>query len=95
MSHPTYRIETVADMLKVPAERRGDMLRELEQALLFHEFSASLATDSGIEFPPIAGLDWTDDSDRSTHLRVNGETVLSMKVTKAEDTDESSLAGRT
>ncbi|HEY1129154.1 MAG TPA: hypothetical protein VGF12_07105 [Roseateles sp.] len=80
---PAYRIETVGDMLKVPAERRSDMLREIEQALLFHEFSASLATDCGMDFPPLSGLDWTDDGDRSTHLQANGKPLLSMKVTKS------------
>lgn len=74
MSRPTYRIETIADMLKVPADRRADMLTELEQALLMHEFSAA-----------VAGLDWTDDGERSTHLSINGEPLMTLKVTKAAD----------
>ena len=82
MSLPTYRIETVADMLKVPSERRRDMLRELEQALLLHEFAASLASDCGIDGVQCVGFDWVDDGDRSSHWAANGKTMLSMKVTK-------------
>lgn len=85
MNHPTYRIETLADMLKVPAERRGDMLRELELALLTHEFSASLAADTGIDWPPLAAMTWTDDGDHATHVSANGDPLLSVRVTKAAD----------
>lgn len=81
-SGATYRIETVADMLKVPPERRGVMFRELETTLLTHEFAASLASDTGLEWPALKGLDWTDDGDHAAHVSVNGEPLLSLKVTK-------------
>lgn len=39
-AHAAYGIQTVTDMLKVPADRRSAMLRELETALLTHEPAA-------------------------------------------------------
>lgn len=83
---PSYRIGTVADILKVPADRRRDMLRELETMLLTHEFSASLGADVGVEWPPLAGFDWTDDGDHSTHVSLNGKPLLTLSITKNADT---------
>ncbi len=85
MTNPTYRIETVADMLKVPPDRRAVMLRELELALAMHEFSASLAADTGIDWPALDGLDWTDDGENDVHVSVNGDPLMTLKVTKAAD----------
>lgn len=77
MSHPTYRIQTVTDMLKVPADRRSAMLRDLETALLTHELAF------GDEAQSVAiNMTWTDDDDRSVDISANGKPLLSLKVTK-------------
>lgn len=75
----TYRIETVADMLKVPPERRACMLRELEQTLLLTELAFG-------EQPPVVAMMWTDDGERHSHIDDEaGKHVLSLRVTNVDE----------
>ena len=79
MSHPTYRIETIADMLKVPAERRGAMLHELEQGLLLYELALGDEPDA----PAMTAMEWTDDGEMHSHIDdQDGKPILSLRVTK-------------
>lgn len=72
----TYDIVTVADLLKVPSERRRACLLQLELALELAEFA-------GGEGGPIEvhGFRWTDDGDRSIHVvQPDGSVPLTLKV---------------
>lgn len=74
----SYEIATIRDMLKVPTERRADMLAELELALDLMEFSAG---DEGV--PEVLSFTWTDDNDPSVSLHDQyGQKFLSLEVTK-------------
>ncbi len=76
---PRYSIKTLNDLLTVPAERRGAMLKELERALLLfglvHEGDPSGA-------PPFS-IEWDDDGcDDSAIYTETGELLLRMAITK-------------
>ena len=74
----TYRLTTIADLLAIPVDRRGDCLRELEYALAFYDLA--LGEDS--ENNPPLSIVWTDDGDKSVTLSNNGgDPVLRLEVT--------------
>lgn len=77
----TYEIDRIADLLKVPLERRAACLRELEYALALHELAFGEEAAS-VEIGPMR---WTDDGNKSVTLHDNsGNPVLALEVTDAE-----------
>lgn len=84
MSAPTYRIETLADVLKVPPERRATMFRELERGLLLHELASSMSEDCGMGPIPLVEMTWTDDGcgDATVYASSDGKALLSLRIKK-------------
>lgn len=77
----TYEIDRIADLLKVPIERRRACLRELEYALALHElvFGEDAAS---VEIRPMR---WTDDGDIACTLYdSSGKPCLTLDVTDDE-----------
>lgn len=74
----TYVIKTLADMLKVPAERRPDLFKEIEQGLLLCELAWDPEDPDRHE--PLE-FTWTDDRCRDTTLSTPDGDVLVLKVT--------------
>jgi hypothetical protein len=73
-----YYITSVADLLKVPADRREACAKEL---LLLLDL-VDLANGDSDDVQPQAMV-WTDDGDKSVTLEANGETLLMLKVEPA------------
>lgn len=79
----TYRIETITDMLKVPADRRPAMLRDIETMLLMQDFVCG--GDSPLAV--IGAITWTDDGDPSVSiLDDDDKPVLTLEITEQERT---------
>ena len=78
----TYEIDRVADLLRVPIERRTACLREVEYALALHELAfGEKAAD--VEIGPMR---WTDDGDKTCTLHdASGKPVLTLEVTSKSD----------
>ncbi|WP_293000089.1 hypothetical protein [Nevskia sp.] len=75
----TYRLTTIADLLKVPADRREDCVRGLLYALLTQEIA--FGDDAGSMLRD--GITWTDDGDLSVSLRcADGEELATLNITK-------------
>lgn len=74
----SYTITTIADLLLVPADRREACVKEILLSLLTAELA--LGDDAAKAFREMT---WTDDGDRSQTLRVNGQDMLHLKVTKS------------
>lgn len=79
-AHEAYQIQTLTDMLKVPAERRAAMFRELELALLTHEFAFGEDAEKAM-----CTMTWTDDGDRTVDISANGKPLLTLKVEKKSE----------
>lgn len=74
----TYEIDRIADLLKVPLDRRAACLRELEYALALHEFAYGEEAAS-VDLGP---MQWTDDGNKTTTLQdSSGQPVLTLEVT--------------
>lgn len=72
----SYEITTIRDMLKVPPERRADMLAELELALLTLELACG---DEGVD--DVMGFTWTDDGSPNVSLHdQEGQQFLGLEV---------------
>jgi len=77
----TYEIDRIADLLKVPIERRRACLRELEYALELHELAFGEEAAS-VEIGPMR---WTDDGDKTCTLYdSSGKPFLTLEVTDAD-----------
>lgn len=75
MTHPTYKIDRIEDLLKVPADRRAACVRELLYALELLEFSGAESLGQP--------MDWTDDGDASATLYgADGEQIVKLRVTR-------------
>lgn len=77
----TYRIQTIGDLLMVPADRLHDCLRDIEYGInlivLVH------GDDAKPDLLPY--VDWTDDGSRNVDLRTDeGEAFLTLRVTDKE-----------
>lgn len=69
----TYRIDRIADLLQVPAERRAQCVKELLYSLALADFA-----DAELQGP----LEWTDDGDMSFSLTdEDGKAQLTLEVT--------------
>jgi hypothetical protein len=78
----SYRIDTLSDMLAVPANRRAAMFRDLEYALSLHDFALGEYESEGL-----VGFTWNDDGNHSVVLAdETGNPVLTFAVTNAADT---------
>lgn len=76
----TYEIDRIADLLKVPIERRAACLRELEYALALHELAFG-EDAANVEIGPMR---WTDDGNKTVTLHDSSKNpVLTMEVTDA------------
>lgn len=77
----TYEIDRIADLLKVPTERREACLRELQYALELHELAfgeEAVAVDIG-------PMRWTDDGNKTCTVHdSSGKPILTLEVTDAE-----------
>ncbi len=77
----TYRIQSIADLLQVPAEKRSACLREIEYALALHELAfGEQAADT-----PIIAVQWADDGNR--HIEIvdgAGQQVLGLQIEDAK-----------
>jgi CO dehydrogenase/acetyl-CoA synthase delta subunit len=71
-----YRIDRVADLLEVPAEKRHECIRQLEYALELHEFAYG---ERAAEVQFVAT--WTDDGSKDVSLELNGEPLLTLAIT--------------
>lgn len=88
----TYEIDRIADLLRVPIERRTACLREVEYALALHELAfGEKAAD--VEIGPMR---WTDDGDKTCTLHdANGKPVLTLEVTNKSDMQPNTQGNRT
>lgn len=80
MTGQTYKIVNFADILRVPADRRTDCLRELQYSLALLElaFDDEDAYQHGAQ-----GFTWTDDGIRRSELmQTNGEPLLTLEITE-------------
>lgn len=75
---PTYKLVKVADLLKVPPERRGACMRELEYALALMDLVAGEEGKISTE-----GFTWCDDGDRSSTIKI-GEEELTLQITEGK-----------
>lgn len=75
----TYQLVTISDLLKVPIDRREDCVRDLLYALALVDLAI------GEEHEGVTAKQWTwaDDGDHSASINVNGEEMLSLKITEA------------
>lgn len=74
----TYEIDRIADLLKVPIDRRATCLREIEYLLALHELACGEGAD-GVEVGPIL---WADDGNKTCTLHDgSGEPVLTLEAT--------------
>lgn len=64
----TYHLVTIADLLKVPLERRSACLQELEYSLALMDLMTG--NEGTIT---TSGFTWTDDGERKSTINVNGE----------------------
>ena len=77
----SYRIETISDLLKVPAEKRAACFRDIEYGLAAHE----LAFGEDAASTPIGALIWTDDGDHSVIIAdSDGNDILRLDITKED-----------
>jgi hypothetical protein len=77
----TYKIVNFADILRVPAERRDDCLRDLQYGLSLLElaFEPDEAYIHGVQ-----GFTWIDDGDRRVDLmQEGGGSFLTLQITEA------------
>jgi len=76
----TYNLHTIQDLLKVPAERRADCLKEIELLLSLYE----LAFGEHAATAKITDFAWTDDGDKSIEIcNADGSPFLALEVTKS------------
>ena len=73
----TYNLVTISDLLKVPIDRREDCVRDLLYALALTDLAFGEIDGVTIEQWP-----WTDDGDHSASINVNGEEMLTLKITE-------------
>lgn len=83
MSHPTYEIWTLQDILNVPADRRGDCLRDIEYALALLDLAAGDGQESKVYGP----IRWTDDNSASVTMGLMDEDGKVVDTLKLEVTD--------
>lgn len=69
----TYRIETLADFVKVPAARRGACLEEFATWIEVAEATAGFFEACGARSEPVA-FTWIDDGERNITVSVRQET---------------------
>lgn len=77
-----YRLATIADLLKVPVDRREQCFRNLEYALALHELAwGERAIEAGLQH-----IEWTDDGKMdSTAAEPDGTEILTMKIVKDKE----------
>jgi len=79
---PTYEINRVSDLLRVPVERRAACLRELEIALALSD----LAFDQDDAKPDSFVFRWCDDRDGHCEITDHdGAQIISLEVTYGAD----------
>jgi hypothetical protein len=76
----TYNLVTISDLLKVPIDRREDCVRDLLYALALADLTFGEIDGVTIEQWP-----WTDDGDHSVSINVNGEEMLTLKITEGNE----------
>jgi hypothetical protein len=76
----TYNLVTISDLLKVPIDRREDCVRDLLYALALTD----LAFGDEVEGGRAKQWTWTDDGDHSASINVNGEEMLTLKITEGK-----------
>jgi hypothetical protein len=72
----TYELLYIHDLLKVPADRREDCVRNLLYALLLNE----LAFGEGAPGQSPGKMTWTDDGNSNVQLSANGKAVLDLVI---------------
>lgn len=72
-----YVIETLADLFKIPPDKLGECLRQMEYAIHLHTLAVC---DPPSDFSMV----WRDDGDKSIDLSFNGENVLRLEITENE-----------
>lgn len=75
----TYNLVTISDLLKVPIDRREDCVRDVLCALALADLALG---DDG--HAAAQSWTWTDDGDHSASINVNGEEMLTLKITEGE-----------
>jgi len=74
-----YRIETISDLLKVPAEKRAACFLCIESAIQLHELAFGAEATS----TPVRAFIWTDDGDHSVSIADSeGNDILRMDITR-------------
>jgi hypothetical protein len=76
----TYSLTTIADLLLVPADRREACMRDLLYALATNELAFGEHARAVLKLPVL----WLDDDSPSCTIKANGETLLTLEVTKAD-----------
>lgn len=64
-----YRIETIADLLKVPADRRAECLHQIDLTLSFFEL------EYGDDGAVLTAVTWTDDGEMHVSDPATGLTL--------------------
>lgn len=77
----SYRLETIADLIKIPPEKLSACLRDLEYALEL----AHLAGGEDAASMDLHGFVWTDDNNHSVDMTANGKPFLTLEVTGDDD----------
>lgn len=80
MEHPMYKIRYVADLLKVPSDRREACVRNILYALELVEFANG--DSDAIE---VTGIDWIDDGNLSSTLNINGADALTLAIESSRE----------
>ena len=74
----SYRIEKIADLLRVPADRRAACVRNVLYALDLHELAFGGVPDA----PAFGAVEWTDDDDLSVDVvsAEDGSSFLKLEI---------------
>ena len=84
---PEYQINSLADLFKVPIERRSALFRDLEYAMALQEMAYA---DKAAAM--LGGMVWTDDDSHTVNIRTpSGKPVLSLNVTQNATTGDGAL----
>lgn len=73
----SYELDTISDLMKIPPDRLGACLRDIEYAIQMAHFVVGSE-----KLPDIGGFTWTDDGDHSVNVSLNGEPWCSLEVTE-------------
>lgn len=75
-----YELATIADLLKIPTDKLGECLRDIEYAISLCHFAGG---DEAVKMS-FDSFTWTDDGKHIVNMALNGEPFLDLDVTDRE-----------